>query len=48
MNYLISKVTVKEVMTETVVTVTEDTPIEKVALIMAEQRIGCLPVIRND
>jgi acetoin utilization protein AcuB len=48
MNYLISKVTVKEVMTENVVTVTEDTPIEQAALIMAKQKIGCLPVMRDN
>lgn len=48
MNYLISKVTVKEVMTENVITVTEDTPIEEAALIMAEHKIGCVPVMRND
>ena len=48
MNYLISKVTVKEVMTENVVTVTEDTPIEAAALIMVKHKIGCLPVMRND
>ena len=48
MNYLISKVIVKEVLTENVVTVTEDTPIEEAALIMAKYKYGCLPVIRND
>jgi len=47
MNYLISKVTVKEVMTENVVTITEDTPIEAAALIMVKHKIGCLPVMRN-
>jgi acetoin utilization protein AcuB len=48
MNYLISKVTVKEVMTEKVITVTEDTPIEQAALIMAEHKIGCVPVMRDN
>jgi acetoin utilization protein AcuB len=48
MNYLISKVTVKDVMTENVITVTEETPIEEAALIMAKHKIGCLPVMRND
>ena len=47
MNYLISKITVKEVMTENVVTVSEDTPIEEAALLMAKYKIGCLPVMRN-
>jgi acetoin utilization protein AcuB len=48
MNYLISKITVKEVMTENVITVTEDTPIEEAALIMAEHKIGCVLVMRAD
>ena len=43
MNYLISKVTVKEVMTESVVTVTEDTPVEEVALIMVKQKTRMSP-----
>jgi acetoin utilization protein AcuB len=48
MNYLINKITVREVMTEKVITVTEDTPIEEAALIMAEYKIGCVPVMRDD
>jgi acetoin utilization protein AcuB len=47
MNYLLSKITVKEVMTEDVITVDEDTPIEDAALIMAEHKIGSIPVTRN-
>jgi acetoin utilization protein AcuB len=44
LNYLISKVTVKDVMTKNVVTVEKDTPIEEAARIMADQKIGGLPV----
>jgi acetoin utilization protein AcuB len=48
MNYLLSKITVKEVMTEQVITVDEDTPIEDAALLMAENKIGSIPVMRNN
>jgi acetoin utilization protein AcuB len=47
MNYLLSKVTVSEVMTKNVMTVTEDTPIEQAARIMADNKIGGLPVMRE-
>jgi acetoin utilization protein AcuB len=43
LNYLISKITVREVMTEKVLTVTEDTPIEEAARIMVTTRsVVCL------
>lgn len=47
MNYLLSKVTVSEVMTKNVMTVSEDTPIEEAARIMADNKIGGLPVMRD-
>lgn len=47
MNYLLSKVTVAEVMARNVMTVTEDTPIEQAARIMADNKIGGLPVMDN-
>lgn len=46
-NYLISKITVAEVMTKNVMTVNEDTPIEQAARIMADNKIGGLPVLRD-
>ena len=46
MNYLLSKVTVKSVMTRKVKTVEIDTPIEEAARIMADNKIGGLPVMR--
>ncbi len=46
-NYLLSKITVKDVMTKDVVTITEDTPIEEAARIMADNKIGGLPVVRD-
>jgi acetoin utilization protein AcuB len=47
-NYLLSKITVRDVMTKSVLTVTEDTPIEEAARIMADNKIGGLPVMCGD
>jgi acetoin utilization protein AcuB len=47
MNYLLSKVTVKNVMTRKVMTVDYDTPIEDAARIMADNKIGGLPVMKE-
>jgi len=47
MNYLLSKVTVAEVMTKNVVTVAADTPIEQAARIMADNKIGGLPMMKD-
>lgn len=46
-NYLLSQITVREVMTRQVLTVGENTPIEEAARIMADNKIGGLPVTRN-
>jgi len=43
--YLLSKVKVNDVMTKKVITVTEDTPVEEAARIMADNKIGGLPVV---
>jgi acetoin utilization protein AcuB len=48
MNYLLSKITVKDVMTRKVLTVNEDTPIEEAARIMADNKIGGMPVMRGN
>lgn len=47
MNYLFGKITVNDVMTRNVMTVTEDAPIEQAARIMADNKIGGLPVMRD-
>jgi acetoin utilization protein AcuB len=47
LNYLISRITVADVMTKDVITVGEFTPIEEAACIMADKKIGGLPVIRE-
>jgi acetoin utilization protein AcuB len=44
---LLMKVKVKSVMVQEVITTTEDTPIEAAAQRMLEQKIGCLPVLRD-
>jgi acetoin utilization protein AcuB len=47
-HYLISKVKVKDVMSKKVITVAKDTPIEEAARIMADKKIGGLPVVDFD
>ena len=46
-NYLISKITVERVMTRDVITIDEDCPIEEAARIMADKKIGSLPVLSS-
>lgn len=48
MNYLISKIKIKDLMSREVVTVDEDTPLEEAARIMVDNSIGGLPVMRGD
>ena len=47
MNYLISKVTVSQVMSRKVITVDQNTPIEEAARIMADKKIGGVPVLSD-
>jgi acetoin utilization protein AcuB len=47
-HYLLSQMKVSEVMTEEVITVTEYTPLEEAACIMVDNKIGGLPVMRDD
>lgn len=48
MNYMLSKITIKEVMTRKVLTVQVDTPIEEAARLMADNKIGGIPVMKAD
>ncbi|MBI5943231.1 MAG: CBS domain-containing protein [Chloroflexi bacterium] len=48
MNYMLSKITVREVMTRKVLTVQVDTPIEEAARLMADNKIGGMPVMKAD
>ena len=48
LHYLISKIKVQDVMCKDVITATEYTPLEEAARIMADNKIGSLPVMRDD
>jgi acetoin utilization protein AcuB len=47
-NYLTSKITVRELMTKKVITVCEECPIEEAARTMVDNKIGGVPVMRGD
>jgi acetoin utilization protein AcuB len=47
-NYLLNKITVAQVMKKKVVSVKGDTPIEEAARILADNKIGGLPVVNED
>ena len=46
-SYLLSKMTAKDVMEKNVITASEDEVVEEAARIMADRRMGCLPVMRG-
>lgn len=48
MHYLLARLLVSELMTAEVITVTPDTPLEEAARIMADHKIGGLPVVEGD
>ena len=47
-NYLISRIKVRDLMARDVITVAEDCPLEEAARIMVDNEIGGLPVMRGD
>lgn len=47
MSYLLANLHVQEVMSSPPITVSEDAPLEEVARLMVERKIGCLPVMRD-
>lgn len=47
-NRLISKIDIKHIMTRDVITIEEDTPLEEAARVMADNKVGGLPVMRED
>lgn len=47
-NYTLSKIKVQSVMVKDVITIEPDTPIENAACLMADKKIGTLPVVQND
>ncbi len=46
-NYLLTKLTVKDAMSKNVITIEADSLLEEAAVIMREKRIGTLPVVRD-
>lgn len=48
MNYLMSKLTVKKLMSRNPVTITKDTTVEEAARLMVDQDLSCLPVLDDD
>jgi acetoin utilization protein AcuB len=46
-SYVLARIKVGHVMVKEVTTIDEDTPIEVAARIMADEKIGCMPVMRN-
>lgn len=48
LNYLLSRVTLRDVMTKTVITLKRDTPVEEAARIMVEKKIHGMPVMDGD
>ncbi len=47
LHYLLAKLSIKQVMSSPVISITPDTPIEGAARIMADNKIGGLPVVEN-
>jgi acetoin utilization protein AcuB len=47
-NYALTKIKAHHVMVKNVVTIGEDVALEEAARIMADKKIGCLPVMRGD
>jgi len=47
LNYLLARITVEEIMTRDVITITPDTPVEEAALLMRERKVGGLPVVED-
>ncbi len=46
-NYLVAQIKVKQLMSQTLVTVHEDTPLEEAARIMVDNKVGGLPVVNE-
>lgn len=46
-NFLLAKMQVRDAMTTQVVVVDEECPLEEAALVMAEHKFGCLPVVHG-
>ncbi len=47
-NYILSKIQVHNIMVRDLITTSPDTTIEEAARVMADRKIGCLPVMEDD
>lgn len=47
LNYLLARITLREIMTHEVITVSPETPVEEAALLMRERKVGGLPVLKD-
>jgi acetoin utilization protein AcuB len=47
-SYILAKIKVRDVMAKDLVTIDGDTAIEEAARVMADEKIGCLPVMMDD
>lgn len=47
-NYLLSKLTIKKIMSSNPVTISKDTTVEEAARLMVDEDISCLPVLENE
>jgi acetoin utilization protein AcuB len=45
LHYLLAKTKIKDMMKTSVITTASDTPVEEAALMLLDQKIGCLPVV---
>lgn len=48
LHYLLSRLTVKEIMVKKVVTVSPDTSVEQAVALAQKNKVGCLPVLEGD
>jgi acetoin utilization protein AcuB len=47
LEYLLDQITVKEIMTRNVITISPDTSVEEAATLLHDNKIGCLPVVED-
>lgn len=46
-NFLLAKMQVRDAMTRKVIVIEEECPLEEAALVMAQHKVGCLPVVHD-
>lgn len=48
LNYLLNKLTIKDIMLKDVITINQDALLEEAATILRKNDVGCLPVVQDD